>query len=177
MDIGGETYGSKDRYVRYDGRIYLVDDGDLRPLQFATTRLVERGLYPYGTADIEGITVAFDGRQDRFVQQNRDDKAKAFWARDANPEDPDDTVETWVGKLTKMRLRAYVDEAEVGPVESQFSFQVQGAEGAWSVEVLRAPGDTGTYYARTGFNRSLVELNGSVVKNIIDDLPEVLPAE
>lgn len=177
MDIGGETYGSKDRYVRYDGRIYLVDDGDLRPLQFATTRLVERGLYPYGSADIERITVAFEGRQDTFVQQNRDDKAKAFWARQANPEDQDDTVETWVGKLTKLRLRAYVDEAEVGPVETQFTFQVDGAEGPWKVEVVRAPGNTGTYYARTKFNRSLVELTGSVAKNIIDDLPEVLPEE
>ncbi len=176
MSIGGETYGSKDRYVRYEGRTFLVDDGDLRPLQFASTRLVERGLYPDAEPDIQRISVESDGRQDTFVQQNRDDKAKAFWARAATPEEPDDTVETWVGKLLKMRLRAYADEAEVGPLTSLFRFKVEG-EQAWAVEVLRAEGPTGTYYARTEFNRSLVELTGSIAKNIHDDLGEILPAE
>ena len=71
----------------------------------------------------------------------------------------------------------YVDEAEVGPVEPQFRFQVQGAEGAWGVEVLRGEGQTGTFYARTSFNRSLVELTGSVAQNILSDLPDVLPEE
>jgi hypothetical protein len=177
MEIGGETYGSKDRYVRHNGKTYLVDDGDLRPLQYASTRMVERGLYPYPTSEIASITVTYDGRTEQFVQQNRDDKGKAYWARSATPEEQDDTVETWVGKLTKLRLRAYVDEAEVEGLEPLFAFQAEGAEGSWPVEVLRAPGPTGTYYARTAFNRSLVELTGSVAKNIADDLPEVLPAE
>ncbi len=177
MEIGGETYGSKDRYVRHNGKIYLVDDGDLRPLQYASTRLVERGLYPYGGPDIASISVTYDGRTEQFVQQNRDDKGKAYWARSATPEEQDDTVETWVGKLTKLRLRAYADADEVGPLEPLFAFQVQGDDGSWPVEVLRAPGPTGTFYARTAFNRSLVELTGSVAKNIADDLPEVLPAE
>jgi len=174
MTIGGETYGSKDRYVRYEGRTFLIDDGDLRPLQFATTRLVERALYPYAEREIQRIVVELDGRTDTFVHQNRDDRAKAYWARAATPEERDDTVETWVGKLLKLRLRAYVDEKELGPLTPRFRFRVEG-DAPWSVEVLQAEGPAGTYYARSDYNRSLVELTSSVAENIYEDLVEVLP--
>ena len=41
MPVGGETWGSSDRYVGLEGRVFLVDDADLRPLQYGKTRLVE----------------------------------------------------------------------------------------------------------------------------------------
>jgi hypothetical protein len=176
LTIGGETYGRKDRYVRHDGHTYLVDDGDLRPLQFATTRLVERSLYPQAEADIEQITVRYNGTTDTFVQRNRDDKTKAYWAREARPEEQDDAAETWIGKLLKLKLRSYVDGSTVGPLEPVFSFEVTGGE-SWPVEVFRSTTDEKLFYAKGPFNRSMVELTSSIAKNIVDDLPEVMVTE
>ena len=47
FNVGGETFGAKDRYVGTGDRIFLVDDGSLRPLQYAKTCL----LYTSDAAD------------------------------------------------------------------------------------------------------------------------------
>ena len=45
LEIGGETYGSKDRYLRYNDVLYLVDDKHLRSVSSAKARLVERRVH------------------------------------------------------------------------------------------------------------------------------------
>ena len=94
--VGGQTYGSKDRYVRprrsgVPGR----RTRPLRPLQFATSRLVERALFPGSAKDTDKIEVRFtDGTAEVFEQHNADDPAKAFWARPGDESTADETAGT-----------------------------------------------------------------------------------
>ena len=79
--VGGETYGSKDRYAKVDQRVFLLDDGDLRPLQFAASRLVERSLFPLLEEEVEEVVVRGpSGDALTFIHKHRDDRAAAFWA-------------------------------------------------------------------------------------------------
>ena len=193
MDVGGETYGSKDRYVRYNDAIYLIDDATLRPLQYAASRLVERNLFPFKEADIEGVNVDLpDGTAHAFVQQNRDDRTKAYWARADALEEEDEIAGTWLGKVFKLRLRKYVDESEIeGTLTPVMTYSVSGKGERWSVEILKvddggtdlveeggivpAAPKKDTWYARTAYNRSLVSLTESLVQDFVDDLDSLNP--
>lgn len=175
LKIGGETYGSKDRYVEANGKTYLVDDATLRPLQFASSRLVERSLFPLGDADIERVDLALPGKALSWTHQNKDDAAKAFWAHPDAPDKKDDVGGTWLDKLFKLKLRDYVDEsAAPAAPEAVATYTVHGKGEAWKVELLKAEVDGKTqWYARTDFNRVLVSLTDSLVRNVVDDLDEL----
>ncbi|MEQ1567643.1 MAG: DUF4340 domain-containing protein [Myxococcota bacterium] len=180
LQIGGETYGNKDRYVRVGDKTYLVDDASLRPLQFAATRLIERSLFPLEESAIEGVDVMLPaGATVSYVQQNKDDKTKAFWAKSDVTDKEDETGSTWLGKVFKLKLKDYVDESTVAtPLESVLSYVVRGGKGEqWKVELLKTTtGDKTEWYARTAYNRSLVSLTESLARNVVDDVESLTAA-
>lgn len=170
--VGGETYGSKDRYVESGGKVYLVDDATLRPLQYAATRLVERSLFPLAEKDVEKVSVTRgDGTTLAWVQKNADDSAKAFWARADAPDTADEAGGTWVGKVFRLKLREYVDESTLtAPLEPVATYTVEGDGEAWKVELLTSGGQ---WYARADFNRGLVSLTESLARNVVDDIDQL----
>jgi len=172
--IGGETYGSKDRYAKLGERVFLLDDGDLRPLQYAASRLVERSLFPLPEADVEQVVATrADGTELSFVHRNRDDKAAAYWAWAEQPDEQDDQVDAWVGRVLKAKLRAYTTDDDAGALRPLFSYEVRGGDKAYAVEILE--GADGKLYARAAFTRSLVELTASLVDGLSDELEELAP--
>lgn len=178
LAVGGETYGNRDRYVRHGGRVVLVDDLTLRPLIYANARLVERALQPFAEKDVQRVEIADgEGRATTLVHQNAADPAKAFWARSESPDAADAAAGTWLGKLFRLRLLEHVDAAEVeGELAPVFRYTVHGRDGAWSVEVLSAgEGDDVRYYARSDYNRGLVQLTQSLAAETIADLGAALP--
>jgi hypothetical protein len=171
LEVGGEAYGTRDRYVRADGRVYLVDDATIRPIQFAKSRLVERKLQPFEEADIEQISVRRGADARAFVQKNTADRANAFWADATKPEDRDVEGTTWLGKLFRLRAKSFVDEATVGALVPVFAFDVKGADGSWTVEIARVEKDGAVeYYARSSFLRALVDVTRSLAEEPIADL-------
>jgi hypothetical protein len=171
--VGGETYGNKDRYVGLDGKVFLVDDGTLRPLQYASSRLMERSLFPYQETEIDKVTVEIPGgKQLAYVQQNKDDRSKAFWARAETPDKTDDVGGTWLGKIFKLKLKDYVEESTVtGTPEPVVTYTISGKDGDWRIELFKVTsGETTTWYARSPYNRSLVTLTESLARNVVDDL-------
>lgn len=172
--VGGETYGARDRYARYDGRVFLLDDKDLRPLQFARTRLVDRTLHPLEARDTQKIEVRSPEGNATFVQENREDPRSAFWASADSPEQADEAAENWIGKLMRMRVQQYVGPEEAPPsLEPVFSYVVEG-DRAWTVEILREEGADGRWFARSEHTRGLVELTESLASEAVADLPTVL---
>ncbi len=174
LAIGGDTYGSKDKYVEANGKVYLVDEGLLRPLEFAGTRLVERALFPTAEKDITKVEVQTPGGQSvAYVQANADDAAKAFWANAKTPDAQDDAAGTWLDKVFRLKLREYADEGAVtGPLEPVVSYTIHGTDEATRVEILKSTGgDETSWYARSDYNRQLVSLTDSLARNVVDDVP------
>ena len=182
LELGGESFGTKDRYARVNGKIYLIDDKTIRPLQFAKSRLVERRLHPFETKDIRQAEIRRNADQRAFVQGNADDQAKAFWADAAEPEEDDIEATTWMSKLLRMRVRAYPPAADVPELTPVFSFQLKGPENAsWKVDVLKGQVEgKDNYYAKSQFNRLPVELTKSLADEAIAELDSLFdgkPAE
>lgn len=175
LELGGETYGAKDRYVRYGGKVYLVDDAKLKPLASAGTRLMERGLFPLQQKEIEGLEVAVPaGATVSWTQVNKDDAAKAAWARKESPDVSDEVGATWIGKLLGLKLQTYVAPADdPGSLQPVFAYAVRGAKDTWRVEVLRTTAEPPQYYAKSEYNRSLVKLPESMTRSVVDDLESV----
>jgi Domain of unknown function (DUF4340) len=173
LAVGGETYGSKDRYVESGGKVYLVDDATLRPLQYAASRLVERSLFPLAEADIDKVEVTLGGgKAITWSHENKADAAAAFWARSTDPSKKDESGGTWLDKLFKLKLREYVDRSTVtATLEPVVTFTVYGKNEIWPVTILKTTGSGKTeWYADAAYNRSLVTLTDSLVRNVVDDI-------
>jgi len=170
--LGGESFGSKNRYARHDGKVYLLGDAIIRPLQFASSRLVERTLQPLARDEIVSVDVHLpDGTTHQFAQHKADVPAEAFWARVDTPDVSDLDAATWLDKAFSLRLRGYVHADEVTEeLTEAVRYVVHGTEGAWTVEILRAAGEEPVWYARSDFNRSLLSLTASLAQNFVDDL-------
>lgn len=170
LTVGGETYGNKDKYVGIGGKVYLVDDATLKPIQFAAGRLIERNLFPLSEKEAEQVAVQVPGGATiTYVQQNKDDAAKAFWARSDATDKEDEAGATWLGKAFRLKLRDYVAEAKTDLVPV-VTYTVSGKGESWKVEILKSSAEPVEWYARTDYNRSLVSLTESLVRNVVDDL-------
>ncbi len=173
--VGGEAWGSKDRYISSAERIYLVDDNSLRPLQFANMRLMERTLVPLDEPATEAVQLTANGSQVRWTHQNRDDKDKAFWARAEAPEATDPTAGVWLDKVYKLRGASYVAGELPNPVESVFTVAMTGDGKTWTVEVMReTEGEKPEWYARSSYNRALLKLTRSIASDVAADVADVI---
>lgn len=181
LSIGGESYGTKDRYVRDEGTktVYLVDDQLLKTLKYAKTRLPDRSLWSLERPDIARVQVSTgtgtEAMTVQAVQQNPDDAKKAAWVRaDAAEGEVDEQLTTWMDKALKLRGTSYVDpEADDGPKDLQprFSMKLESAGKALpeTVEVLQ-DGDGGDFYGRSEHTRGLLKLLRSPTRAVVDDV-------
>lgn len=177
LTVGGETYGSKNKYVSREDqdRVFLLDDATLRPLQFAASRLTDRALLPFTGDDVRKLVVTLpSGTGFTYLQQNADDPANAFWSTAADPETADETAGTWIDKLFRMRLRNYTASEDAPTVLTPvFTYTASDQDGnSWAVEVLQATGEEGAteWYARSEHTRSLVQIPESLASGVVEDL-------
>ncbi len=174
--VGGEAYGSKDRYIKVGERIFLVDDNTLRPLQFANMRLLERGLQPLVEEKIETVEIrtAAQGAL-TLTQVNRDDRAKAFWARSTAAETEDTSAGLWLGKVLRLRGSEYVFGDAPADLTPVFTWTVTGDGKTWVIEMLTATAeDKIDWYARSDYDRALLKLTRSLAGDVGADLESVL---
>ncbi|RME26571.1 MAG: DUF4340 domain-containing protein [Deltaproteobacteria bacterium] len=174
IEIGGEAYGTKDRYVRLvdTGDIYLVDDQLLKSLQYARTRLVDRSLWSIDRPDIASIEISADGRSVRVDQKNPDDPQAATWVY-ADTQEPAEQITTWLDKALKLKGTSYVDpEAEDAPKDLvvRFSMTLIPADGKpETVEVLQE-GDDGAWFARSEHTRGTLKVIKATARALAEDV-------
>ncbi|MCK6505593.1 DUF4340 domain-containing protein [Myxococcota bacterium] len=177
--IGGEAYGTKDRYVRNEatGEIFLLDDQLLKSLEFAKTRLPDRDLWSLERPALASATLSDGSKSVEAVQKNPDDEAKVTWAR-AGSEAPDEQLATWMDKALKLKGTSYVDpEATDGPKDLQLRFRLTltptGKGKPETLEVLQ-DGAEGDYYGRSEHTRGLIKLLRAPTRDLVEDLPALV---
>lgn len=168
--VGGQTYGSKDRYVKLGDKVYLVSDQTLKPLELAKTRLVDRLLQPLAESETESVTVRRGDESATLLHKNREDAKAEFWARPETPAVADESAKTWLGKVMRMRVQDYV--AKEPALAASFSYTVEGEGKSATIEVFT--GDDGQFYAKSSYTRGLVQLTESVASEVTADLDTVL---
>ncbi|MEZ4316873.1 MAG: DUF4340 domain-containing protein [Myxococcota bacterium] len=171
IDLGGETYGAKDRYGRHDGRMFLLEDTTIRPLQFAGSRLVERRVHPLLENELDSVVVRHAGKAVELVQRNKDDRQAAFWARQGE-DSKDDIAATWLDKLFRLKAAEYPLDVDLSGATQVFAVDLTANSETWTFTVLQ---DTAAQkvYARSDFNRGTVELTASLADEAISDIGEL----
>jgi hypothetical protein len=125
IELGGESYGTKDRYARIAGTsdIYLIDDEVIRSLKFARTRLPDRDLFPFETPKIETAVVgdgtsSITAHAEEPRRQGQGDVGPGRRARrHVRP------VQDVDGQVPQGQGSSYVNDADV-PKDLELRFQV-----------------------------------------------------
>ncbi len=185
--VGAETYGSKDLYVGYADRVFLVDNKTLQPLEFAGQRLVERSLQPLAEREIASIELSWPDETTRtWTHEDRPTQSEApnappvqVWSSTEAPDEADEAAATWINKLLRLRLREYLDTEEEQQLvlEPVFAAKLNDGEKDWAIEVFSATDDEGEtqWYARTDHNRGTVLLTASLAREVTEDLGNLRP--
>lgn len=182
MKLGGETYGAKDRFVQYDGKAWLVDDADLRPLQFAKTRLMERGLQPLLEKDIVAVRLkGATGPEAVYEHKNRQDQPNAKWVNVKASDHEDPVGSGWIDKLLKTKIQSYPDEKDKPPanLKPAFVVQIEGETDKWPITFLVGSAEDGKpeYWAESSYDRSLVKLVSSTASEVVADAPAAITSD
>lgn len=177
-EVAAKVYGGRNRYVRDpdDGTVYVVTAATIQQLETGRTTLPDRSLIGYDATDIASITVRGGEAEVTYAQQNPDDRSARFWALQGSTE-PNPAAAGWIDKVLNLRIARYVEQEPSG-LEEAFSLVVASGRKATPVVVYRALGEDGEmmWYARSPYDRALVELNPSAAEEVSADLPAVLDA-
>lgn len=174
LEVGGEVYGTRDRYVRNkaSGEIFLVDDETLRSLKYARTRLPDRTVIPWDKEAVASAMVTdAAGNSIEVEQKNRQDKAQAKWVSASDPESEDEQLKTWMDKAIKLKGTSYAKPDEMPEnLVAQFTLTVRTEKGeSDQLEVLKDE-DSGDYYGRSAHTRGLVKLLKGTTGSLADDV-------
>lgn len=183
-ELGGETYGTKDRYVRDQAthRIYVVDDEVFKPLKFANSRLPERSLSSPKPEEIDSLTLAQGATTVEWVQKNKQDKDARFWERQQPPTAADATAQAgakdetfgnWVEKLLKVKSTAFVQEGEE-PAEPEIVFEFTVRVAGKPDELVTFFRKDDTWFAKSNYTRGMVKLSKSAIEDLADEVDDVL---
>lgn len=178
LELGGEAYGTKDRYLRDagSGKVYLVDDEFVRPLKYGNTRLPDRELFGLEISEMASLTISGATDSLELEQKNRDDDENAYWAV-VGSDEPAEVAETWLEKVLRLKSAAYVQAEEVpATTEPAFSLVVTGADGTTvGFEVSSGMDEEGeeTWYGRSDHTRELVRLHKGPASQAAEDLVTV----
>jgi hypothetical protein len=181
LDVGGEVYGTRDRYVRNpeNNEVYLVDDEVLRPLRYARTRLPDRSLWSFETKRITSVSIGSPAGSVDVSQKNAQDPEKATWVRADAPDDADEQLKTWMGKALRMKSTAYATEdADIDAIELLFSLTFTDDTGqTQTLEILRKPDDDkADYWGRSEHTRGVVKLLRGQTRQLADDIDAIVGA-
>ncbi|MCP4807718.1 MAG: DUF4340 domain-containing protein [Proteobacteria bacterium] len=184
--VGGEAYGTRDRYVLSDdGKVYLVDQDLLRPLKYGTTRLPDRDLHDDESKDLTNVTLTTVCPDEldsdcvdatvELTQHNAQDAANAYWAVGDGEES--ETAQAWLDKALALKSSGYVQKGDE-PTELTLRLQLLVATGdqTTTIEIqsgLDADGKEG-WYARSEHTRELVKLHKTQASEVVEDVESVV---
>ncbi|MCB9760212.1 MAG: DUF4340 domain-containing protein [Alphaproteobacteria bacterium] len=178
FQVGGEAYGTRDRYLRdaESGKVYLIEDDLLRPLKYGKTRLPDRELIGIETADIATVAITAPGGAVSFEQRNPDDPKAAYWAPPGG--ESDESAGNWMNKLLKLRSASFVQAEDTPTALSEaLTIQVTGDDGVkTTLKLLEGTDPEGreAFYAESDFTRRQVKLHNAQAQDLIQDVETIL---
>lgn len=170
LTLGGETYGSRDRYAKLDDRLFLLSSTAVKPLQFAASRTVERRLHPFAEQDVDAVELTFAGPPVKLTQKNPDDRKAAFWTRDGT--EPDEEGSSWLEKLFRLRADQHGTDADVEGRERVLTAVITSSDGTHRIELYRG-GEGDEVYARSDFLRGIAQLKKADALELLADAEDV----
>jgi len=183
FDVGGEAFGTRDRYLREKdtGTIYLVKEDLIRPLKHGTTRLPDRELVGVEMKELAKVTVKdATGAERSFEHRNRVDEKAAYWGA-VGEEGSLEPAKTWVEALLKLKSTSFV-AAEDTPTTTTVMATIvtEDAKGQKvTLELIKGTDADGkeAWYAKSTHTRLLVKMSSAQTGDLVADIPTVMGAK
>ena len=180
LKIGGEAYGTRDRYALDADKatVVLLDSDLLRPLKFAISRLPDRDLLTVETPALSQVQVSSPTREAvTLTQLNAADPQKATWGYPDETEG-DESAAAWMNKALSLKAKAYVQAEEMPTgTTTELTLVYTDEDGSQhQVEVIQGQGPNGEtqWYGRSTNTRELVTLHAAQASELVADL-DALP--
>ena len=145
--IGGETYGTKDWYVRVEDtqKVFLLDDLKLKSLKFARNQLVDRNLWSIEDEKMTEMTLTIEEQSSTFSHQNWQDPQNASWNYAEAPTADNAQLTTWINKFLKVKGNRFAEpDFDATALTAQFQVQITDASGTTEkIDEPKTPMTTG----------------------------------
>lgn len=111
LTIGGESYGTKDWYVRSEesNSVFLLDDLNLKNLKFARNQLVDRNLWSVDDKKVTEIELSVAETSTLFEHHNWHDAENSLWRFVENSEADNAQLTNWIDKFLRVKGNRYAD--------------------------------------------------------------------
>lgn len=179
LDVGGETNGARDFYVRRKGEdeVHLVVRRLFADLEVPGNRYMQRKLRRAPAKDVASVVLEAGGRKVELLHKNRLSPQDAYWAQLDTPETVAEAAGNFVEKIERLSALEYLDAPradrfDAAPMVLQIRWM--GADGPLDTLELRR-GDDGRYWGRTAATHAPVEVSKSTGEQIESDLALVFP--
>jgi hypothetical protein len=175
FELGGEVFGSGDRYAREtDGRVVVLPGALVRDLEASPERLMEWRLIRATRPEVETVEIARQGKSMTIVQHAAAQIGEAFLTL-AGQDEPSGEVETWADKLFRLEARGYRAGELPADRRPEATIVVDSREHGretldlWSIEEAGRR----VWLGRSAHTRMLAEL-GALAEEVSADLDGLL---
>lgn len=169
LELGGETYGARDRYARENGRVLLLASTTVKPLQFATSRLIERRLHPWVEVETDKFVLTWGDRQMTYVQKHKEDRKAAFWTR--NDVDSDEIGAAWIDRFLSLRATQHGTLETVAGLDPMLIVDISVGDETHQIKLYKSEDDH--VYAYSDYLRGYAEISKADGLVTLADLDEV----
>ena len=173
LELGGETYGTRDRYAREkaSGKMYVIDDEAFKPLKFAATRLPERALLGPKVEEIDSVTLGKGGSTGEWTQKNKDDRSAAYW-ESGRSASKDESFANWLDKALKLKSQSYVQDGDT-PTDLVAAFDLTVRVGGKS-QTVRISQSGDDWYAQSEWTRGLVKMTRGPTSDAAGEVQDII---
>ncbi len=176
--VGGNVFGGGDRYVleRSSGRVFVVADDAIRPLDTGEVTLPERKLHAFEPADIAEVLVQGGGKERRVLRKTEPGKPKPIWSDAATPAVEDQTLAAFMDRVSPL---APLDYPSPAPTDAELTlvlkFTYRSAKSAelGTTELYKKPAlkeGTFDWYVKSERTRVVARVSAPVAERLEQDL-------
>lgn len=179
FDVGGRTNGARDHYVRAakTTEVLLVASKTLTDIQFPDGKYMQRKLRVAPLKEVARVVIQASGKNQTALQKNRLSPTDAFWAKEAQPDEANETIKTFITQVEKLTAGEYLsDESPWNAAEPILTVEWfdEDGESIGSAAVARqGTGKSAKYYARSRATRLPVQLSRFTAEALEKDLPSL----
>jgi hypothetical protein len=168
--LGKRSYGSRNRFAMEEGgsgRVLLVDDTSFENLERAPLRMYDRRLVGFEFDEVAKAHITAGGKEKRLAHTQRDKSGQLLWTDDEENATAKPSYDSFMDKVTKLRLTAYADPTEEAGLKDlkpflEITFEKNG-QPLDHLTFTKTTGDKPVYWITSDFLKTHAKLmNGRV---------------
>lgn len=177
FDLGGEAYGSSDRYAKgADGRVVVLPAALTRDLDSGRSRLMERRLIRATRPEVDTLDLSRFTGTVRIVQHGGAEPVDAFWSV-AGEEAASGEFEAWADKFFRMQAWGYRAGDPGANWRAEATITVDSREHGLETLEIWSVDEQGNrvWLGRSAYTRLVAELASPLAEEICEDLDSLIP--